>query len=148
MVFKQGLVLEAANDLSSLLFPTKTSVLRRTMPHTSSKGSRRYSTPASRRVLFHSSLVLVGVPAYVPFSMFLPAQGEPIFSPHATNLTDGRSRAVSMYSGISLPSLLLKELHDKTFLRRCGGILPNSYLHGNELSAHPCPFPRPVHVLC
>lgn len=102
------------------------------MPFTPSEGSWRYSTPAFVRVPFHSSLMFVEFHTYVPFSMFLPAQGEPIFSPHATNLTDGRSRAVSMYSGISLPSLLLKELHDKTFLRRCGGILPNSYLHGNK----------------
>lgn len=132
MVFKQGLVFEAANDLPSLPFPTKTCVLRRTTPHTFSKGSQRYSTPAFMRVPFHSSLVFVGFHTFVPFSMFLPAQGELIFSPHATNLTDGRSRAVSIYSRISLPSLLFKELRDKTFLRRCGGVLPNSYLHGNE----------------
>lgn len=113
MVFKQGLVLEAANDLPSLPFLSQTCVLRRTIPQTSSKGSRRYSTPAFLRMPFRAHLCSWEFTPSCPSLDFFPAQGEPIFSPHATNLTDGRSRAVSIYSRISLPSLLFKELRDK-----------------------------------
>lgn len=85
-------------------------MLRQTMPFTPSEGNWRYSTPAFVRVPFHSSLILVEVHTYVPFPVFLPAQGNRVFSPYATTLTHGLSRAISMYLEIFLPSLFLKKL--------------------------------------